>query len=321
MSTQERTDSSAPTSDTGHRIIVGVEDTAQPSGPLLWACHEADRRHATVQVVSAFPVEAGPPPTRPATYLGTSPKDAMRDSLVKLTHKVSAEVDVAAPLVRPGVPARVLTDAVDEGTLMVVVGRRAHARVEHVVLGSTSRAVAGRSRVPAVVIPDRWVPVATTSAPVVVGVAGDGRDERVLRFAFERAAALHVPLIAVHSWEIPPLLSWSPSEIATARARVSAGLDQQLEPWRAEFPDVEVVTATPAERSVDAVLDAGHVAQLMVVGRHARGAHHVGPRLGSTVRGVLHRAEVPVAVVPTGGVEHEPTPSRRTSSGVWAPTY
>ena len=321
MSTQERTDSPAPASDTRHRIIVGVEDTAQPSGPLLWACHEADRRHAAVRVVSAFPVEAGPSPTKPSTHPGTSPKDSMRASLTELTRKVSSEVAMDPPLVRPGAPARVLTDAVDEGTLMVVVGRHAHARLEHAVLGSTSRAVAGRSRVPAVVIPDRWVPARSTSAPVVVGVRGDDRDERVLRFAFERAAALHVPLIAVHSWEIPYLLSWSPSEIASARARVAAGLDQHLAPWRAEFPDVEVVTGTPAERPVDAVLDAGHVAQLMVVGRHVRDAHHVGPRLGSTVRGVLHRAEVPVAVVPTGGVEHEPEPSSRTSPGAWGPTY
>jgi nucleotide-binding universal stress UspA family protein len=321
MSTQERTDSSAPTSDTRHRIIVGVEDTAQPSGPLLWACHEADRRHATVRVVSAVPVEVGLPSAPPATFLGTSPTDAMVESLVRLTDKVSTDVDVDTPLVRPGVPARVLVDAVDEGTLMVVVGRRAHARVEHAVLGSTSRAVAGRSPVPAVVIPDRWTPARTTSAPVVVGVAGEGRDERVLRFAFERAAALHVPLIAVHSWQIPPLLSWSPSEIVTARTRVSAGLDQQLEPWRTEFPDVEVVTGTPAERPVDAVLDAGHVAQLMVVGRHDRGVHRVGPRLGSTVRGVLHRAEVPVAVVPDGGDENVAERTTHRSSDVWAPMY
>jgi hypothetical protein len=36
---------------------------------------------------------------------------------------------------------------------------------------------------------------------------------------------------------------------------------------------------------------------------------------------VLHRAEIPVAVVPTGGAEDEPRPSVRTSTSAWGPTY
>ena len=156
---------------------------------------------------------------------------------------------------------------------------------------------------------------------MVVGIAATGQDDRTLRFALEQAEALHVPLIVVHSWEVPPLLSWSPSDVASARTRTSAALDELLVPWRARFPEVEVVSATPAERPGDAVLDAAHVAQLVVVGRHDRGAHHVGPRLGSTLRGVLHRATVPVAVVPDGGADDDPDPSARDHAGAWAPMY
>jgi nucleotide-binding universal stress UspA family protein len=301
MRTQPRFDGPAITSDTRHRIIVGVQDTTQPPGPLLWAGLEADRRHASLHVVCGVPAEEGPSPMSPATYVGAGAQDAMRKHLATMAHKACVEldvdVDVDDPLVRHGAPARVVTDAVDEGTLIVVVGRRAHAGVARALLGSTSREVAERSAVPVVIVPDRWVP-AQASAPVVAGVAAEGQDERVLRFAFERAAALGVPLVAVHSWRIPPLLSWSPSEVQSARARVSSGLDRQLEPWRTEFPGVDVITATPAELPVDAVLEAAHGAQLVVVGRRPTGRHHVGPRLGSTLRGVLHRAALPVAVVP-----------------------
>ena len=62
------------------------------------------------------------------------------------------------------------------------------------------------------------------------------------------------------------------------------------------------LTAAPAERPVDAVIDAGRVGQLMVIGRHATASRHLG-RLGSTARGVLHRAAVPVAVLPPSKTE------------------
>lgn len=320
MSTQASTRRPAPDTGTRGRIVVGVDDTVLGSGPLLWACQEADRAHALLQVVSACPADVGLPATRPASYLGEDPTEAMQRSLTRLTQKLCADVEVLPPQVTSGTPPQVLVSAVDEHTLMLVVGRRTRAGLQRLLLGSTSIAVAARASVPVVVVPDSWVPARTASAPVVVGVTGDGDDEPALRFAFERAAALHVPLVAVHAWEIPPLLSWSPNEIIDGRKRVSAELDRRLEPWRTEFPDLEVVTAAPAERPVDAVIDAGRVGQLMVIGRHATASRHLG-RLGSTARGVLHRAAVPVAVLPPSKTAHDKRPRTHVGSDVWAPTF
>jgi nucleotide-binding universal stress UspA family protein len=317
-----QTTSGRLTADIGtrERIVVGVDDIVRGSGPLLWACQEADRHHAALQVVSARPVGAGPPPTRPATDLGADPAESRQRSLADLARKLCTDAAVLPPQVETGTPAQVLVRSLDQYTLMVVVGRRTRAGVQHLLLGSTSVAVAGAAPVPVVVIPDSWTPGRTASSPVVVGVAGDD-DEPVLRFAFERAAALRVPVVAVHAWEIPALLSWSPDEIAEMRDRVAAALDRRLDPWRAEFPGLEVVTAAPAERPVDAVLDAGRVAQLMVVGRHTRGARHLGPRLGSTTRSVLQHAKLPVAVVPLQRSEGNADPRTHVASDVWAPMY
>lgn len=154
----------------------------------------------------------------------------------------------------------------------------------------------------------------------MVGLSGDD-DEPLLRFGFDRAAALRVPLVAVHAWDIPSLLTWSPTEIARMRAKVLTAMDLRLAPWRAEFPDLEIVTVAPAERPVDALKDAGHVAQLVVVGRHKRGAGHLGPRLGSTARGALHHALVPVAVVPVPSSDDIPRQRTHVSSDVWAPMF
>lgn len=268
MRTQASTGRRPLESDSRARILVRVADIDQASGPLFWACREADRLHASLQVVS-------------------------------------------------GPPAQVL-DAIDENTVMVVVGRRLHAAVQHQVLGSTSQVVAGCASVPVVVVPARWAPMQpATSPPLVVGVSGRDRDEAVLRFAFERSVALGVSLVVVHAWEISPLLSWSPDDLDDRRTRVTDGIERWLGPWRARFPDLEVVIKTPAERSVDAVLDAGRGSQLVIIGRHGKRGSH----LGSTARGVLHRAEVPVAVVPVEPLRANRRKSTRVGSGVWAPTY
>lgn len=317
-----QTTTSRPNAETSirDRIVVGIEDAAQGSGPLLWACQEADRSHAALQVVTACPVEVGPPPRRPASYLGPDPIEATLRSLTDVTRRLCTDADVLPPRVKTGTPPHVLVDALDEHALMLVVGRRTRAGAQHLLLGSTSVAVAGQAPVPTVVVPDSWVPGPKASSPVVVGLRG-ADDEPLLRFGFDRAAALRVPLVAMHAWDIPSLLTWSPSEIARMRAKVLTTLDRRLAPWRAEFPDLEIVTAAPAERPVDALTDAGQVAQLVVVGRHTRGAGHLGPRLGSTARGALHRALVPVAVVPVLSGDDEPHQGTHVSSDVWAPMY
>jgi nucleotide-binding universal stress UspA family protein len=304
---------------TRDRIVVGVDLPAQGSGALTWACQEADRVHAALQVVSARPAGSGPPAGRPAAYIGSDPTDAMLHSLTDLAHGLCADAEVLPPRVETGSPPQVLVEALDDHALLLVVGRHTRARVQH-LLGSTSIAVAGRAPVPTVVVPDTWAPVQAASSPVVVGLSGED-DGPLLRFGFDRAAALRVPLVAVHAWDIPSLLTWSASEIARMRAKVLTSMDLRLASWRAEFPDLEMVTVAPAERPVDALTDAGHVAQLVVVGRHTRGAAHLGPRLGSTARGVLHHAAVPVAVVPVQSSDDVARQRPHVSSDVWAPTY
>jgi len=320
MGTKPTSSRPAASTVTRDRIVVGVDDPAKGSGPLRWACQEADRAHAALQVVSARPVAVGPPPARPATYLGTDPTETMLRQLADLTHGLCADAEVLPPRVETGSPPHVLVEALDDHARLLVVGRHNRAGVQHMLLGSTSIAVAGRAPVPTVVVPDTWAPGHAASSPVVVGLSGDD-DEPLLRFGFDRAAALRVPLVVMHAWDIPSLLAWSPTEIARMRAKVLTAMDLRLAPWRAAFPDLEIVTAAPAERPVDALTDAGHVAQLVVVGRHTRGAGHLGPRLGSTARGVLHHAAVPVAVVPVPSSDDIPRQRTHVASDVWAPTY
>jgi len=107
-------------------------------------------------------------------------------------------------------------------------------------------------------------------------------------------------LVAVHAWEVPALLSWSSADVANLRERVQRALEEFLSPWRDKYPDVTVDAHAVAERPADAISSASRVAQLAGVGRHTPASRHGGFHLGSTARGVLHHAEVPVLIVPTG---------------------
>jgi nucleotide-binding universal stress UspA family protein len=301
------------------RIAVGLEHADQIAGAVLWARDEAARHSDLLQVVTACPTLVGPGPGSAQVYVGGDTEATTRESMTRLTARLGTGAVTLPPLVAAGSPTGVLLDAAGEDTRLLVVGRRGLKTLGRALLGSTSIALAGRSPVPVVVVPDDWSPSTHATAPVVVGTTvGDDSDSAVLRFAFEQARSLHVPVVVVHAWEIPTLYGWSPTDIADFRGRVARTLEEHLTPWRDEFDDVEVVATSVAERACDAVLDASRVAQLAVVGRHTPASRHRGLRLGSTARAVLHRAETPVAVVPLSAAHFEPS-SARPASDAWGP--
>jgi nucleotide-binding universal stress UspA family protein len=274
------------------RVVVGL-GYAEPSiGALAWASEASTRR-----------------------------------LMAALVLRLTSDQEVLPVRVASGSSCSVLLGALDEDTRMLVVGRRGVGAVTRVLLGSTSIAVAGRSPVPVVVVPDDWSALERWSAPIVAGVSldesdgGADTDDRVLRFAFDRARDLRVPLVVVHAWQVPAIYGWSPGDLADFPGRVARTLEARLEPWLAEYPEVQVTTSTVAERSADAVLKAAHGAQLAVLGRHTPASWHGALRLGSTSRQVLHDAEIPVAVIPMPvDPEHGPTPAR-TNSDIWGPMY
>jgi nucleotide-binding universal stress UspA family protein len=213
--------------------------------------------------------------------------------------------------VASGAPRAVLLDALDDAAAVLVVGR-SRGHVERMLLGSTSSAVAGRAPVPVVVVPDGWT-ADRDLTPLVVGTAlGEESEDHLLRLPFDRARDRAVPLVVVHAWEMPM------SDVPDYRSRVLVALDELLEPWAREYPDVEVATSAVAEQPASAVLDAGKVAQMVIVGRHAPASRRSGVRLGSTARGVLHRADVPVAVIPLPAPHAE---ARIGAAPTWGPTY
>jgi nucleotide-binding universal stress UspA family protein len=299
-------------------IVVGVDARGRSASAVVWAAGEAQRTGRTLHVVTAHDRPPG--------------ADAGHHGLASLARRLTLTDVAFDDLV--GSPDEVLLGrAAAEDAQLLVVGSRTMAAPERALVGSTSRAVVARARVPVVVVPEPWIQPSTSSAPIVVGVGSRGAsgseqgvqtpDGAALGFAFERARWTHVPLIVVSAHEMPALYAWSPVDVSARKGRNLAALEERLASWRRRYPDVEVLTRCPLEPAHLALLDASTVAQLTVVGRHLAARAGRLP-LGSTARSVLYRAERPVAVVPVPSHDRsgDPAEARGRSDGpAWAPMF
>jgi len=282
-------------------IVVGVDGSDRNHAACAWAFHEADETKKKLVLVAGnngLPVPL-PIPRFSADYTIDYSQHETREMLQRVRRQLKsyAPAPTATFLVESGKPADILLRAAEKADL-VVVGKRGLGAVKRMLVGSTSIAVAGRSHVPVVVVPDEWVQTDRTTAPIVVGVDAASRDEAVLEFAFQRARDRGVPLVAVHAWQIPQIYNWSPEDIERWTAAASSDLDVKLKPVSDRHADVSVVRVHQPGKPAIALLDAGDAAQLIVLGRHTRPEHPGGFAFGSTTRGVLHYSTCPVAVIP-----------------------
>lgn len=322
MDTVVETTETASQGDPRPHLLVGVDEThANASGALRWATSEAARLDLAVRLTTICRISP-----EAEIYVGHEIEDSTRVALRQTADRL-AGVAVLPVSVSTGSPVLGLLARAADAELLVV-GHRDLSALHRSTLGSTSIAVAGRSTVTVVVVPDGWSPTDLAHAPLVVGLRlpeddGDRPHDRPgdrshewpddwshdwshdwpdhpasLAYAFDRAEALRVPLVVVHAWEVPAILTWSPVDLAAEQDRVTARVERVLSPWRQRYPDVALDVRTVAKRPADALRDAASLGQLVVLGRRTAPDRHGGFRLGSTARAFLHHAGTPVAVIP-----------------------
>jgi nucleotide-binding universal stress UspA family protein len=290
----QETDTSRPLRP---HLLVGVDERHVNEGALRWAAAEAARLKLALRLATICRIhpEAG-------VYVGSGVEDSTRAGLQDLADRLAADVEVLPVSVSSGGPVTGLLSRA-AGADLLVVGHRDLGTLHRSTLGSTSIAVAGRSPVTVVVVPDGWASEDGAPPPLVLGVRlpeseGETDHPASLDYAFDRARTLQVPLVVVHAWEVPAVLSWSPLDLAAERQRVTGRVERLLLPWRRRHPGVEVDVRVMADRPADALREAAATSQLVILGRRTAPDRHGGFRLGSTARAFLHHAETPVAVVP-----------------------
>jgi nucleotide-binding universal stress UspA family protein len=197
-----------------------------------------------------------------------------------------------------GSPSGLLLEASEHAHLLVI-GSRGKGGFAGLLLGSVGTQVAAHAECPTVVM--RGAP--RDSQRIVVGVDGSPNSEQALAFAFDLASRHGWDVVAVHAWEVPSYdIIVAPigeipiplSDVADEEVRLAA---EVLAGFRTDYPDVRVHEHLVRSSPVDALLDAATDAVMIVVGTRGRGPT-LGAVLGSVSNGVLHKAHIPVAVVP-----------------------
>ncbi|MGS2615862.1 universal stress protein [Micromonospora sp. LZ34] len=284
----------------GAAVVVGVDGSQPALRAVRLAAVQARRRNRPLRVVHGFiwpllhvPVEA--PAAGP-------PGSGLRQQAERLVAEAVAEAEAVVPGLRvtgeiiDGEAAAVLLGE-SPAAAMIVLGDRGLGGFSALVVGSVAVQVASYADCPVLVArgTDR------ADGPVVVGVDGSEMSRLAAEFAVEEASARGAEVLALHAYRHPvstgpgdmqPLV-YDDTELRSEEQRVLAeALGGLSERW----PDVPISRRTVRGRPAAVLNDASHRAQLVVVGRQARG-EFTGFLLGSVSQAVLHHADCPVAVI------------------------
>lgn len=207
---------------------------------------------------------------------------------------------------------------VDDEVAMVAMSSHGHAPRERLFLPSTAHQLIRHARCPVLLGP-RTAPIVPFDhgdrRRVVVGVDGSVADQGALAVAVDQAEHRDAVVEVVHAWS----RSWYfveggmtiEGDTEADRKAARAILDAAVGRVRELSPSVGVFDWLVERLPADALLEAAIGADLVVLGEHR---YNLLERvtLGSTTHAVVHRAPVPVIVVPEWvrlGVSPEPAGS------------
>ncbi|MGY4103079.1 universal stress protein [Nocardia sp. R16R-3T] len=272
-------------------IVVGVDETPTAMNAARWAAYLASALRASLLLTYALPHGVTPAQQLAAHVHPPHPPDAARvtlDRIRRLVHTCDPELIVSA--VRPAGPPADALVALSAHARIVVIGAR--TAFGQRLVGPTTMRVTQRAHCPVGVWRGAIGRPIPRGKPVAVGVDGTELSIPAVGHAFEIAAALEVPLTAVHCW---------PSRIEPVGHHLDRGeeerilLAEALAGWRTEYPDVEVIEMPVPGLARSVLNDMAQDVQLLVVGSHG---HPTATALlfGSTSRDLLHQTTCPVLV-------------------------
>lgn len=275
-------------------VVVGVDGSELNEAAVEYAAAEAAASERPLSLVTVIDVQ-GPVTAGQAT-------DHYEATLSEIRDRVLARYDGLSvrTAVQKGHPVEKLLSRTGADDVLVV-GKRGLGAVKRLLVGSTSVRCAGQAEVPLIVVPSAWGPGERATGPVVAGIDPEHAHDAALRFAFERAQRSGAAVRVVYAVDMEAVLVVGAGAVSSAsvhdwESRSVAALEQAVTPLREEFPEVEVDIVHERAHAATVLLERSTEAQLVVVSRRHRGPASWG--LGSVAREVLHRAELPVAVVP-----------------------
>jgi len=286
-------------------VVVGIDGSETSTAAAVWAGGEAERRGSRLVLLYSYVLYAYG--SKDAALPGSVPYEEAEIAADQLLSDATDAVRAVYPhlqievLQQHEAAATALLEVTGEAAVTVIASQAKHQAVE-TLIGSVATYTAEQSQGPVVVLRGNAA-AAPATGPVVVGVDGSSESESAIDFAFEAAQQRGVSLHAVHAWKSGPVQGF--------RRTFHLNVDHDA----ADTDQLAELTAALADRgdryskvATQPVVLRGHPlsvllhyaakqgASLLVVG--ARGVGDMLEQaLGSTSRGLLARADVPVAVV------------------------
>jgi nucleotide-binding universal stress UspA family protein len=180
----------------------------------------------------------------------------------------------------------------------VVVGRRS-SRLQHLLTGSTTSALAAHAHAPVIAVPDTWEPLVHHGV-VVVGINGSHLASQTVDVALAEARVRRARLKVVHAWRPGSQYDAGVGSQSVGREWTLATRTSLVQ-WMTELhadSDVEWSIVAAYEDPAVALHEATRAADLLVLGRHGSRSPF-GQKLGSVTRALLRGGECPVMVAPT----------------------
>jgi nucleotide-binding universal stress UspA family protein len=281
-----------------HRIVVGFDGSESSQQAIEWAASEAERRRASVRVVTSYSMEPLTDFAAGATDSGVDMTEIEAECTDRLQSATAAVFDG-----HPGVdheieavrvsPARALLTEAEHADL-VVVGSTGAGAFTRFLLGSTTGALLASCPCPVVVVPTE---APESTGRIVVGTDGSEHADHAVRWAADEADRRGAELVIVHGWKRHYHLTIEGVDQADDFTPVDAELilDQAVEAVRA-VSGANVVGQLVEGSVADTLLDLSKTADLLVVGSRGRGGFRA-MLFGSIASSVATHSHCPAVIV------------------------
>ncbi|MER7618165.1 universal stress protein [Nonomuraea wenchangensis] len=270
-------------------VMVAVDGSAPAAAAVEWAAADAQQRGLALRIVHVCE-------RRPPGQDGLEPCEetlaVARDRALALTR----DVEVEAALLTGDVVEALLAESASVSADSVVLGSRGLGGFAGMLLGSVGMGVAGHAAGPVVIVRETSV---VRHGRVVVGDDGSEQAAAAVAYAIEQARARRVTLHLVCAWQSPvysPYAAAFDTLTQEGYEYLTRAAAERAAAWRESDPDVRITDAQVHGHPVNALIEAGRAADLVVVGSRGRGGF-ASALLGSVGHAVLHRLTCPVAVV------------------------
>ncbi|MFJ8160079.1 universal stress protein [Streptomyces sp. NPDC096136] len=287
-----------------NKITAGLDGSGADTASADWAAEEAELRGAGLELLH---VEDWP---EYAPFALPLPEARRRwtDDLLADTRKRLERAHPALAVHTRRIDGRPVSDALAAAAAeaeLLVLGSRRLGAVAGFLVGSTGSDTLPRTETPVVLV--RAAPPTGATAgrkgdggPVVLAVDLRSNCDRLFAFACEEAHRRSCPLVVVHGWSPPPVLSYAPALDPGVGQEIADGLEatlrELLSPWRSKYPRLAIDPRPVIGRPAVQILEAATDAEIVVVGRRVRRAA-LGSHIGPITHAVMHHATSPVAVV------------------------